>query len=274
MTIARRLAALESSMSPTERIVVWLDEAHGLGSLEAYFKSLLDQPPTAYPINRLPHEAATAARAAMRGQPSDKVARAVRQGVRESLLRYVLVIGLNVAAHEQVERQGLVWAAVLGQLGVLQLRHDYEPESVPRYLEQLVRLRDLLARQVDDLLAGEAARVEIEARYLDGREVLFPAIATAWAKRLRESQETTIMADRLAELDGAQPGVLHDPALVETRTAALVREHVVRAKVTTLEKLDEERQAFAIANRWVRETVGQAVVVPEPARGIDARGVA
>jgi hypothetical protein len=251
-------------MSPSERIVAWLDEAHGFGSLENYVKSLVDQPPSAYPINRLPHEAVASVRATMRGKPADEVAQAVRQQARETLLRFELVIGLNVAAQEQVERQGLVWAALLGQLGILELRQEYELETVPRALQDLVRLRNLFAWQVDELLAGRAARVEIEARYLDGRQALFPAIAAAWVKQLSDIQETTLMVDRLTELDGAPSVMLHDPSQVAIRTATIVREHVAKAKVTTLEKLDDEHQLFAIANRWLRELLAETAAAHSP----------
>lgn len=45
MTLARRLAALETSLTPTARILAWLEEAHAFRSLDAYVNSLLDQPP-------------------------------------------------------------------------------------------------------------------------------------------------------------------------------------------------------------------------------------
>ena len=47
MTLARRLAKLEASRSPTEVVLAWLAEAHEWPTLPAYLASLVDAPPEA-----------------------------------------------------------------------------------------------------------------------------------------------------------------------------------------------------------------------------------
>ncbi len=108
MTVGRRLAALETSLTPTERVLAWLDEAHAFGDLEGYVRSLLDQPAEALPINRLADEAAAAARAPLRGKPPEFVAKAVRKATRETIFRFELVLRGNVKAHETIDRETLV----------------------------------------------------------------------------------------------------------------------------------------------------------------------
>ncbi|MCZ7537525.1 MAG: hypothetical protein M5T61_17550 [Acidimicrobiia bacterium] len=115
----------------------------------------------------------------------------------------------------------------------------------------MVRLRDVHVRQVDELLAHEAARAEVEARYLDGHPALFPGIAEAWTERLHEMQMATALVGRLAELDGAGSVELHGPEWVEARTLTLVRDLVEPARTVTLEKLDDGRQAFIVASGWL-----------------------
>lgn len=39
--LARRVAALETALSPTELVLRWLEEAHAFGDLESYVRSLL-----------------------------------------------------------------------------------------------------------------------------------------------------------------------------------------------------------------------------------------
>jgi hypothetical protein len=47
MTLARRIAAVEATLSPAQLIMRWLDEAHAFGDLESYVRSLLDVAPDA-----------------------------------------------------------------------------------------------------------------------------------------------------------------------------------------------------------------------------------
>jgi hypothetical protein len=43
VTLVRRLGAVEQSLTPTQRVLAWLDEAHAFGTLSAYVDFLLDQ---------------------------------------------------------------------------------------------------------------------------------------------------------------------------------------------------------------------------------------
>ena len=85
MTAERRLAKLETALSPTELVLRWLDEAHAFDDLEAYTRWLLDQPPEVFPADRLAHEAADGMRASLRGRPKEEVDNAVRKALREVL---------------------------------------------------------------------------------------------------------------------------------------------------------------------------------------------
>lgn len=73
MTLARRLAVLETALSPTELILRWLQEAHDFGDIESYTRSLLGEPSPEGPLDRLAREAAQGARAGLRGkqEPGD-----------------------------------------------------------------------------------------------------------------------------------------------------------------------------------------------------------
>ena len=110
MTVARRLDALETSLMPTGRVIAWLEEAHAYGSLSAYVAYLVDQPAEAFPINRLTREAAAAARAEVGRKPPDVVDAAVRKALRATVVRFDLVLRMNVVAHEMIEREAAFFA--------------------------------------------------------------------------------------------------------------------------------------------------------------------
>ena len=70
--------------------------------------------------------------------------------------------------------------------------------------------------------------------------------------------QLAVMAADSAELDGLEPPEPDDPDALEQRTSQLVADLVEPAKSTALEKLGEGRQAFDIANAWLRAKLGVA----------------
>ena len=78
MTLARRVAAIETSLSPTQLVLRWLADAHAFGDLEPYVASLLAQDPPVAPLDRLAREAVHGAQAANRGKRPELVDAAVR----------------------------------------------------------------------------------------------------------------------------------------------------------------------------------------------------
>jgi hypothetical protein len=252
VTVARRLDALETSLTPTGRVIAWLEEAHAYRSLSAYVDYVLDQPAEAFPINRLTREAAAAARAEVGRKPSDLVDAAVRKALRATVLRFELVLRINVVAHEMIEREVLLYAAFAATVGMLVSDDRQERISDPAYRRHLGQARDLTAQRVDELLAAAEARSIVETRYMAGRVALFPDAVEQWDERVRLAMELAVMTDRIAALDGLPPAGRTDPAAVSARAAVLVADLVEPARATALEKLDEGHHAHRIATDWLR----------------------
>ena len=68
MTLSRRVAAVETSLSPTQVVVAWLAEAHSSGNVESYVASLIAQDPPVSPLDRLARQAARGARNSTKGK--------------------------------------------------------------------------------------------------------------------------------------------------------------------------------------------------------------
>lgn len=252
MTTERRLATLEATLTPLQRSLAWLEEAHAFGSLDAYVDSLLDQPPDAFPINRLARGAAEAARKDAGRAAANIVDSAVRTALRATVFRFELVMRINVVAHEMIDREVLVYAALAGQLAMLVSDDRAERLKDPVYLRRIAQCRDVTMQRVDELLAEEEARSTAENRYLGGHPALFPDGLDMWAEQLRLSQEQAVMTDRIAELDGVPPAMPPDRDKVAGRVAARVADLIEPARSTALEKLDEGQQAHRIATDWLR----------------------
>jgi hypothetical protein len=254
MTLSRRVAAVETSLSPTQLVLRWLAEAHAYGDLEPYVASLLAEDLPVAPLDRLAREAAHGARASMRGKRAELVDAAVRSALRETVFRYELVLRINVVAHDLVDREALIDAALGAQVSLVTSKEQREPKDV----EWLGQLRDLLLSRVDELHAAGEARTVVEQRYLDGHGALFPDLASAWDEQVKGTEIIAAMAVRLADFDGVPPAVPGDPDALARRTAELVADLVEPAKSTALEKLGEGERALEIAVGWLRRKFGSA----------------
>jgi hypothetical protein len=256
MTLSRRVAAIESSLSPTQLVLRWLSEAHSFADIESYVASLLAKDPPVAPLDRLAREAAHGARTSLRGKRPEVVDAAVRSALRETVFRFELVMRITVTTHELLEREGLFDAALSAHLALL--TRD-EPRS-HRYAERHATLRDLAGFRIAELHAAQDARTLAEKRYLDGHSALFPDVAAAWDEQLASTEAIADLAVRLAVVAGVPAGVSRDPEAFTGRTTELVADLVQPAKSSALEKLGEGERAFGIATGWLRAKVAPAVV--------------
>ena len=68
MTLSRRVAAIETALSPTQLVVGWLVEAHTFGDVGSYVASLIAQDPPVSPLDLLARQAARGARNSTKGK--------------------------------------------------------------------------------------------------------------------------------------------------------------------------------------------------------------
>jgi hypothetical protein len=264
MTLSRRVAAIESSLSPTQLVLRWLAEAHSFGDIESYVASLLNEDPPVAPLDRLAREAVHGARTAMRGKRPEMVDAAVRSALRETIFRFELVMRIYMTAKELLDREVLLDAALSAQVSLLVCEDLEDRQADPTYADRFATYRDLLAYRVGELAAARQARTIVESRYLDGHGALFPDVAAAWDEQVRSTEAIADMAVRLAELDGVPPAASPDAEALARRTTELVADLVEPAKADALETLGEGRQALDIAAAWVRSKVhATAEFLPE-----------
>ena len=259
MTLARRVAALEASLTPTQLVLRWLDQAHAHSSIDAYVSAILADDPADPPLDRLCREASAGARAAAHGRVRDQFDTAVGKALRETVFRFELVMRINVMAHELLEKEQLLHALFAAHLAML---GSEGPESRrdESHHRRLTLMRGLVLGRVAELEAVAEARTLAEERYLDGLPALFPDAIKAWDAQLRATRELAALAIRLGELDEVVlPESEHQDArnadAVSARAAALVADLVEPAKSTALEKLGEGERAMRVATRWLQAKV-------------------
>jgi hypothetical protein len=261
VTAERRLARLESALTPTELVLRWLDEAHAFGDLESYVRGQLAEPSFEGPLDRLAREAATGARASLRGKRPEVVDAAIRSVLRETVFRFDLVMRILVTTHDLLEREGLIDAALSAHIALLTTEGRATRRRDTTYLERFARLRCLLLFRVAELRAAQDARALVEQRYLAGHTALFPDAVKAWDEQVRNTETIADIGCRLADLDGVPPAKAADPDAVSARITELVADLVEPAKTTALEKLGEGERAQSIATAWLRPKFGFVAAV-------------
>lgn len=259
MTLTRRVAALEAGLTPTQLVLRWLDEAHQHGSLTAYVDAILDDDPEEFPLNRLCREAVAGAKAETRGRAREQTDAAVRTALQQTAFRFELVLRVNISTHELIDKQVLVDAVLCGHFALLASEHPPLAAAGPGLAGQLGSSRDLALRRVIELHAAQEARCLVESRYLDGHPALFPDGLRQWDEQVTATERLAVMADRLAELDGAAPPELDLQNATAARVPAVLADLVEPAKVTALEKLGAGDRAIRIATGWVRARAPQGL---------------
>jgi len=110
----RRLDKVEASLSPTALVLRWLAEAHTYDDVTTYTRSLVEEDPPTFPLDRLAHEAETSARQQTRGLPREEPKRrSARRSSRPSSgsSSYIL-------AQEFLDREVLIQAALSAYLAL------------------------------------------------------------------------------------------------------------------------------------------------------------
>jgi hypothetical protein len=200
----------------------------------------------------LAREAASGARASLRGKRPEVIHAEVRTALRETVFRFDLVVRILVTTHELLDREGLIQAALSAHLALLTTEGRAARRRDTTYLERFATLRGLLLFRLAELRAAGEARAAVEARYLAGHTALFPNAVKAWDEQVRNTETLADVACRLAALDGVPPAEPPDHEAVAARVTGLVADLVEPAKTTALEKLGEGEQALRIGTGCLR----------------------
>ena len=89
-TARRRIEKLKTALSPKQAILLWLQEAHSFNTVEEYVRHLKDQRDIAWPIDRLTTQVEEAVKQDRKGQPNEKINRAIRSAYRDVLFLFYL----------------------------------------------------------------------------------------------------------------------------------------------------------------------------------------
>jgi len=253
----RRLARVETSLSPTELVLRWLDEAHGHDSFVAYSRAIYALGPGALPLDRLVRDARSCAEASNRHGPREKRDETIRAAIRQTVFLFHLILQSIVLAEAALDRETLMCTALSAHLGLVMADDGDAGHSIfPSRAEGLTALRGGAVARASELRALETARARVEARHLGGHPALFPATVRSWTGQRERTETLAEIIVRLAEFEGLASAAADNPDVFETRVGELVADHVEPARVKALDEMGEGRRAVSIAMAWLEPKLG------------------
>jgi hypothetical protein len=257
VTAERRLARLESALTPTELVLRWLDEAHGHDSFVAYSRAIYTLGPGALPLDRLVHETRNAAEAGSRLGSREEREETIRAAIRQTVFLFHLIMQTIVLAEAALDREALMCTALSAHLGLVMADDGKAGHSIfPSRAEGLTVLRGGVVARASELRALETARARVEARYLGGHPALFPATVRSWTAQRERTDAIAEITVRLAAFDGLPFLPLDDPEVFEARVSELIADHVEPARVKALDETGEGRRAVSVERAWLEPKLG------------------
>lgn len=260
-----RLDKIETSLTPTQAAVLWMDEAHEFPSMAAYVDSLLDGPDAAWPLYRLADLIETATLEAVKGRPKDVRDRAVKRALRDVAFLFFVHQGANERIHQEwrgmhrgVELLAAGWRKA-APVGTSEIDRDDG-----RSEDWRIRAKALLAelyeyREAMDLLSRTyfAGHPLLFRDAADGLEFCIEAAGTlveahndeiAFSARERQPAEWEgLLVDVEAVRDGIQESAQQ-----------LVEDFAALAKGEAMELVGESKQSRTLVKRYhqARSTAG------------------
>jgi hypothetical protein len=174
VTSGKRLDQLEGSLSPIEAVLRWLDEAQQFPTLPDHVLSLKGQPPSVYPLYRLPEEMEASVRAGLKGDKRERVDAAVRTAVRDVAFLFNLVTQTNSCVLAEHRANSLNYFLVSQGLKA------FLKGSTPWEGEEQERWCGFAESLVSEVFTLRGALSHIAKTYFRGRPVLFPETAATF----------------------------------------------------------------------------------------------
>jgi hypothetical protein len=245
MTVARRLAAVEAVLGPTELVNRWLAEAHAYDSFERFVEATVMAGSTEPPLDRLIREISQATRS-RKPVPAD-VNAAVRIAIRSTVFRFFLALRIIETTESALELERLRYAALSAHalLALEDERWSATSDLGPG------GLRDVIVARFGELTALRDARVEVEGRYLAGQSPLFAATVRGWDEQFQQWEALARQSVRIAEFLAAPPMDGDAPLVPDGRRERCVLDLTEPARAKTLDLMGDGREALERLRGWL-----------------------
>jgi hypothetical protein len=252
MTLRRRVAKIETSLTPKQAVLEWVEKAQEFASFADYLADLAEAPWFASPRVEVPNRVGAAVLNVLKekGAKEEAVARAVLQAQKRTHFLVALVVQVNVKVFSESYKNFLSVELLAEQRARMGEQFDRYGSFDP---EEWEWWRRILLANLSRMLRQQAAIAAISTKYYSGHRILFE-------EQKAELDGCIEKADLLARVYNARKGWLPcwtamDLAAlrrdVETRVPATMRELVDSTKSEILLDFGKPRAAWGIIQAHV-----------------------
>ncbi|GEM_PF-6969160 len=251
MTLERRVAKVELTLTPAQAVVLWLEETLQHGSLRAYVHWLKEQPNSADPLVRLPRQVRQAVQDALKGYPKQHVAVAIERAERDVIFLYKLFMAVNARVLEARK------ADALGYLWLLERLRRLGDTPPAQLRKEAASWREHALPRAGEAYALAGAVEGLAERYFGGHTPLLPDEAEGLAQATQGWDALLAMyTDQLWKLPAKQQHALALTPEIARRGGAALAAHdsmslVVLAKAETLQLLGDYKGAALLVEPYL-----------------------
>ena len=171
MSLTHRIERVETSLTPKQAAILWLQEMSNFPNLQEYTFYLKDKPEEAAPLYRLPNQMEQAVRQAMKGRPEAEIWPTVRLAVRDVAFLVYIVLTANERAMNQRREWALLHVAFAEWLNGMILRKIYNKRHQSK--EHIKNWGVAAEHRLVELYGFQSFINVISERYFDGSQILF-----------------------------------------------------------------------------------------------------
>ena len=175
MNQEKRIEKVQSSLTPKQAAILWLDELAKFPNLIEYVSHVHSLPPGNAPLERLPHQIEQAVRQSMKGSPEKEIWPEVRLGVRDVAFLIHIALNTNYKMLSRQREYHLLSMALSHWLHRLILKDAFDCRR-----DEKVHLKnwvDDAEGSLMELYGFQKAINAMSTQYFDGHPVLFPELS-------------------------------------------------------------------------------------------------
>ena len=255
MSLAKRLARVETSLTPKQAVLLWLKEVQQLDH-EAFLEKSFKCPMHEAPRNRIPEMAEKAVRDSLskKGMKPELIARAEVEAWKQADSLVVLVFNLN----DQVQQNFLQsWPRLLYLCVQLRWMGEQFDEHGVFNAAEWDTWREILIATLARMWLLRATIAAVSEQHYDSHSVLFLEQETDLNQCIHGAE---FMAKLYNDLEGVLPSrtAIDLTALqssIEAQVPAAVGERVAGAKAKTLRDLGEWKAAWDLEEPYALASI-------------------
>jgi hypothetical protein len=195
MNQEKRIEKIQSSLTPKQVAILWLDEVTTFPNLNSYVNYVASLSPGNFPMERLPQQVEQSVRLSMKGRPEKEIWPVVRMAVRDVVCLIHIVLNINYKLMSRQREYYFLRMALSHWLHNLVLKDI----SDLRYREKILWQNwvDDIEDSLKELYSLQNMIESISTSYFEGRPILFSEVSEYLSDVIKRLEQQTDLFNKV-----------------------------------------------------------------------------